>query len=83
MTETPILDERAVSEIEAKMRVKDFTYYPLMSTLQCAFRIVNKGSVNTYHQCSKYARQTIEGYSFCLRHAAMVRAATASELEKL
>lgn len=54
-----------------EIRVKDFTYYPLMSEGQCAFRV--KGKRQTYSQCQKYARVGIEGYRFCLRHAEIVR----------
>lgn len=55
----------------AEMRVKDFTYYPLMSEGQCAFRI--KGRRETYHQCQKYAQIGIEGHRFCKHHAEHVR----------
>jgi len=56
-------------------RVKDFTYYPLMSDTQCAFRIQNPRSIKAHHQCPRYSRREIEGYSFCEKHAAVVEKA--------
>jgi hypothetical protein len=56
----------------SEKRVKDFTYYPLMSDGDCTFRVENHGSVNTFHRCPRYAKRKIEGYGFCEKHAAFV-----------
>lgn len=56
------------------MRVKDFTYYPLSDT-QCAFRVQTSKAKQTYHQCARAPRISIEGYRFCKRHAEEVRKA--------
>lgn len=56
----------------SELRVKDFTYYPLVGESECAFRVVNRGSVNTYHRCPRIARREVEGYGFCEKHATVV-----------
>lgn len=61
-----------------KIRVKDFTYYPLMDSEDCAFRV--EGKRGTYHRCGRSGRVGIEGYRFCLRHAEIVRNAVKGQV---
>jgi hypothetical protein len=62
----------------SEMRVKDFTYYPIMSETDCAFRVENqkKKPSRAYHQCSHIARRVVEGYGFCEKHAQVVERQT-------
>ena len=57
------------------MRVANFVYDPFKSKGNCVFKVPTKRGAETYHQCTRYARETIEGYGFCVRHAALVNAA--------
>lgn len=62
-----------------RMRVKDFTYYPLLSDNQCAFRMLISKAKQTYRQCPNYPRVGIEGYRFCAKHAEQIRKAVGNE----
>lgn len=56
---------------EAMKRVKDFTYYPLLYERMCSFAIPRPK--RTWKQCDHTAREKIEGYGFCKKHADVVR----------
>jgi hypothetical protein len=70
----------ALKEV-AKTRVKDLTYYPIMSDVDCAFRMENqkKKPSRTYHQYMHAAKRTVEGYGFCAKHAAVAIAVNERE----
>jgi hypothetical protein len=60
--------------VATELRVKDFTYYPLLGS-GCAFRVENRGPVNTYHRCPRIARRQLEDYKFCEKHAQLIERA--------